>query len=442
MRRGPVQGHPIGASVAALGRRLKTTERAIAVIRIAVVLFNIITFVWLSPFGERLDLARTIIVLAPVYAFITFLLAARTDDSIEKGDIRRILRLSLISTAGDALLIAIWIYATGGPASPYYLLYHASVAAAVGRFGLALGVVSTVVSALAYIGVVVLDGGAPVYPILVRVGYMFVIAGFSGYLVEIVRRSERDAGIAEAVARSYKDVDDLKSAFVQNISHELRTPLTVIRGASSTLRRRHDELDETQRDALLEMVEKHSAHFGRLIQDLLDFATTTRGELVVSGSLTDLRELITSEVETMQPNITQRIVVSGPDESIPLWCDEPKVQRAIHALLDNASKYSDPGSQIDVVSELRAGVAILKVIDRGMGIPEEFHDQIFESFFQIHPAPEGDVAGTGIGLHIAREMIRLHGGDVSVSSAPGEGTTFTVLIPVEPPRDATDSLSA
>ncbi|MPZ70481.1 MAG: hypothetical protein GEU71_13285 [Actinobacteria bacterium] len=407
-------------------------------------LFNIITFLWLSPFEERLDLARLIIVLAPAYAVVTFFLAARTDDSIEKGDIRRIMTLSLISTVSDALLIAVWIYATGGPASPYFLLYHASVAASVGRFGLAMGVVSTVASALAYIAVVMIDGGAPVYPIVVRVGYMFVIAAFSGYLVEIVRRSERDAARSEAAAKSYKEVDELKSAFVQNISHELRTPLTVIRGASSTLLRRHEDLDEAQRGALLEMVEKHSAHFGRLIQDLLDFATTTRGELTVSGTRSDLTDLVRSEADRIQPNITQRIVISSPGESIPLWCDEAKVKRAIHALLDNASKFSDPGSEIDVVSELRAGVAVLKVIDRGVGIPEEFHDQIFESFFQINPAPEGDVAGTGIGLHVAREMIRLHGGDVVVSSAPGVGTTFTVLIPVEPPREEalTDSPSA
>ena len=398
---------------------------------------------WLSPFEERLDLARLIIFLAPVYAFVTFLLAARTDESIEKGDIRRIMTLSLVSTVGDALLIAVWIYATGGPSSPYFLLYHASVAASVGRFGLAMGVVSTFASAVAYITVILIDGGAPAFPIVVRVGYMFVIAGFSGYLVEIVRRSERDAALAEAAAKSYKEVDELKSAFVQNVSHELRTPLTVIRGASSTLRRRHDDLDETQRAALLEMVEKHSAHFGRLIQDLLDFATTSRGELTVTGTRSDLRDLVRSEADRIQPNITQRVVVSSPEESIPLWCDEAKVKRAIHALLDNASKFSDPGSEIDVVSELRAGVAVLKVIDRGVGIPREFHDQIFESFFQIHPAPEGDASGTGIGLHVAREMIRLHGGDVVVSSSSGEGTTFTLLIPVEPPHEeaATDSLS-
>jgi signal transduction histidine kinase len=399
------------------------------------VLFNIVTFFWLSPFEERLGLARLITVLAPAYAVVTFYLAARTDDSIEKGDIRRIMSLSLLSTVGDVILIAVWIYATGGPISPYFLLYHASVAASVGRFGLAMGAVSTVASAMAYVAVVVIDGGAAVYPIVVRVGYMFVIAGFSGYLVEIVRRSERDAALAESAAKAYKEVDELKSAFVQNVSHELRTPLTVIRGASSTLRRRHDDLDETQRAALLEMVEKHSAHFGRLIQDLLDFATTTRGELAVSGTSADLRDLIDSEVDRIRPNITQRIVVSAPGESIPLWCDDAKVKRAIHALLDNASKFSEPASEIDVVSELRAGVAVLKVIDRGVGIPEEFHDQIFESFLQIHPAPEGDVSGTGIGLHVAREMVRLHGGDVVVSSSPGEGTTFTVLIPVEPPPE-------
>ena len=398
---------------------------------------------WLSPFEERLDLARLIIVLAPAYAFVTFLLAARTDESIEKGDIRRIMRLSLVSTVSDLVLIAVWIYATGGPTSPYFLLYHASVAASVGRFGMAMGVVSTVGSAVAYIAVIAIDGGAPAFPIVVRVGYMFVIAGFSGYLVEIVRRSERDAALAEAAAKSYKEVDELKSAFVQNVSHELRTPLTVIRGASSTLRRRHDDLDESQRAALLEMVEKHSAHFGRLIQDLLDFATTSRGELTVTGTRSDLRDMVRSEADRIQPNITQRVVVSSSGESIPLWCDEAKVKRAIHALLDNASKFSDPGSEIDVVSELRAGVAVLKVVDRGVGIPEEFHDQIFESFFQIHPAPKGDASGTGIGLHVAREMIRLHGGDVVVSSSPGEGTTFTMLIPVEPPREeaATDSLS-
>lgn len=424
----------IGAATSALGRRLRTTERVIALIRIAVVLFNIVTYLWLAPFEKRPELARWVIFLAPLYAIGAFVLAGQTDDRIDRGDIRMIVGLSLTSTVGDVLLIAVWIYATGGAASPYFLLYHVSVAAAVGRFGLMIGAISTVMSALAYIGVVVIDGGAPVYPIVVRVGYMFVIAAFSGYLVEVLRRSEHAAALADASSKAYREVDELKSAFVQNVSHELRTPLTVIRGASSTLRRKYEYLDPDQRESLLDMIEKHSAHFGRLIQDLLDFATSSRGEMSVSATRVDLRELVEAEVERMQPNMTQRVVVKGPPRSVALWCDEPKVARALHALLDNAAKFSDPGSEVDVVIEERGGMAIVKVTDRGRGIHPERHSKVFESFYQIDPPPEGGAEGTGIGLNVAREMIRLHGGDIVVTSALEEGSTFTVLIPVEPPR--------
>lgn len=82
--------------------------------------------------------------------------------------------------------------------------------------------------------------------LMVRVGYMFVIAAFSGYLVEVPRRSEHAAALVDASSKAYREVDELKSAFVQNVSHELRTPLTVIRGASSTLRRKHEYLDPDQ----------------------------------------------------------------------------------------------------------------------------------------------------------------------------------------------------
>ena len=423
----------IGAATSVLGRRLRATERVIALIRIAVVLFNVVTYVWLAPFDKRPELARWVIPLAPLYAIGAFVFAGRTDDRIDRGDIRKLFGLSLISTIGDALLIAVWIFATGGAASPYFLLYHVSVAAAAVRFGIVIGVVSTVMSAFAYIGVVVIDGGAPAFPIVVRVGYMFVIAASFGYLAEVLRRSEHAAALADASSKAYREANELKSAFVQNVSHELRTPLTVIRGASSTLRRKYEYLDPDQRESLLDMIEKHSAYFGRVIQDLLDFATWSRGEMTVSATPIDLCELVEAEVERMQPDMTQRVVVTGPLGSVALWCDQPKVGRALRALLDNAAKFSDPGSDVNVVIEERACMAIVKVTDRGRGIHPD-HSQVFESFYQIDPPPEGGAEGTGIGLHVAREMIRLHGGDIVATSAPEEGSTFTLLIPVEPPR--------
>ncbi len=413
----------------------------IALIRIAIVVFNIVVYFTLAPVEIRPELARAIVFLAPIYAAITFLLAARTDQHAERGEMKRILHISLISTVGDLLLIALWIYATGGPDSPFYLLYHASVAASVGRFGVIIGAVTTIASALAYVTVVLIDGGAPVYPILVRVGYMFFIGAFSGYLVEVMRRSERAVAAADASARSYREINDLKSAFVQNVSHELRTPLTVIRGASSTLRRKHTALDDDQRSALLEMIEKHSAHFGRLIQDLLDFATTNRGEMDLALSDVELSELVRAEIEIVQPNITQRIHLEE-EEPVQVRCDRPKIGRALHGLLDNAAKFSPPGGDIYVRISNRVGMAIVAVTDKGKGIEGHLQEKVFESFFQIDPPPQGGAEGTGIGLHVAREIVRLHGGELSVESAPGSGSTFSIHLPVKTDDEATGSLSA
>ena len=404
---------------------LRRVERAISFIRLGVVLFNAVTYLTLSGAPEsRRGVAFAIIGVALVYA-----VAAVTTDLTEKLSPTR---LSVVNTILDNLLIAVWLWATGGFASPYFPLFYVEAAASVGRFGLIGGGSSAVGAALLYVGVAVVDGTAPAFDLVVRVGYIFVISAFVGYVVVANQRLERVAAITEAELKANQELARLKGMFVSNVSHELRTPLTAIRGATTTLLGEPSKLDDAQRISLLGIIDRRSAHLARLIQNLLTFGLMDEGKLSLSVSEVDINEILTTAVREIGREYDRSIGLETDTDELKVRCDPAKLDTAIRMVLDNALKFSLPASPVSVRLTEASDRAKISVSNEGAAIPAEKREKIFDSFYQVDSSLTRPKEGAGMGLSIARQFLRLHGGDVVLTRTDGKVIEFSLTIPKSP----------
>ena len=420
--------------VLAASERIQRTERVISYIRASVVIFNSVTYLAFAPDDDRRPFAIAIIIIALAYSAATLFLEPRSPDlSYATAFVNMLL---------DNLLIVLWIWATGGPTSPYYPILYAEAAASVGRFGPRTGTLAAVGSAGLYLGVVVIDGGVPAYEMAARIGYIFVIVAFVSYVAEVAARSEREAVEAEARAESYRALDRLRATFVTNISHELRTPLTAIRGASSTLLRRRDSLGENEVRVLMEILDRQSEHLAYLVHDIIDVGLADQGRLVAQVTSVDIVALVEREIARVATRSGRSIVFRPRPHHLTTRCDGPKVANALGKLLDNAVKFSDEATDVRVGLEVTDGDFVLSVIDHGVGIAAADGSRIFEPFYQLDDSHTRVVEGAGIGLSVVRAIAELHGGSVDVSSEPGDGSRFTLRIPLSPSSFPGEGLEA
>jgi signal transduction histidine kinase len=409
------------------GERLRRTERFISFLRLGVVAFNSILYLTISPTREHHGLALTIIVVAGAYALVTiFWNPEQLAPAV----------MPVATMVLDNLLIAVWLHATGGYDSPFFPLFYAEVAASVGRFGWAIGTGSAVGSAALYISVVMIDGNAPVYDVIARTGYIFVVTAFVAYVVEAARSVEREAGAIEATSEAYAELSRLKAAFVSTISHELRTPLTTIKGATTTLLRAEDRFDDGQVRALLEMVERQSGHLGKLIQDLIDVATLEQGEIEFVFEWCDVRDILAAETDRVTVRSNRAIEIVAPPDLDPVRCDRVLMGRVFRNLLDNALKFSPAPGSIRVEISHAVNRVFVDVIDSGIGVAPDQQERIFDRFYQVDGSLTRRAQGAGIGLNIARELVRLHRGDIEVESALGAGARFRVSMLKDPDAHA------
>ncbi len=231
--------------------------------------------------------------------------------------------------------------------------------------------------------------------------------------------------------------EQLQEEFLSALAHDLMNPLTTVRGQTQILRRRigrGEPLDEGRLSAGLESIDIASTRMTRLLDELADVMRLRSGhEIDLHRESTDLVAL-TRRTATEQDRITERHTIhleSAVDELTGFW-DGPRLERVLGNLLGNAIKYSPDGGEITVRIECEgnddAGVAVLSVEDRGVGIPAGDLSHIFEPFRRA-----GNVesfAGSGIGLAGAKRIVELHGGTIAVKSSEGQGSTFTVRLPI------------
>jgi signal transduction histidine kinase len=237
--------------------------------------------------------------------------------------------------------------------------------------------------------------------------------------------------ITRALARELRTAR-LQSDFVAAVSHEFRSPLTTVRQLAELLASGRVST-EGRRTEFYEILRRESERLHRLVESLLNFARLEAGELEYRFEAVSPGSFIGDLVRDVQEEIRARgvrIELVGDDPRLPaIRADRELLSLVFWNLLDNAVKYSPDERHVRVEIESSGGHLVVRVRDRGMGIPAAERQEIFRKFVRGAAAKTASIKGTGIGLAMAREIVRAHGGEISVDSEVGVGSTFTVLLP-------------
>ena len=229
-----------------------------------------------------------------------------------------------------------------------------------------------------------------------------------------------------------KRMDSARREFLADISHELRTPITVIRGEAEVTLRGQERDAEEYKDALHRIVEL-AMQLGKYVNDLLFLARTDTANLQFEWDSFDLTELVASTVEDFQVMAEENsITVSLDAPAEPVWIrgDKQRLRQLLFILGDNACRYSNPGGHIVVALRVDGNEASFSLTDQGIGIPAQDLERIFDRHFRSHNAQRSREDGTGLGLPMAKSILKAHGGDITVTSIENLGSTFTVTLPL------------
>jgi len=239
-----------------------------------------------------------------------------------------------------------------------------------------------------------------------------------------------------------RDATRMKAHFISMITHELRSPLNSINGyLDLALTGMAGELNDQLHDFLLR-ARSGSEHLYALLEDLLLISRADAGQWRLSRELIDLREIIDNAVEELEltardNNLTITIVDTPQLPSI--YADAVRIQQVLRNLINNALRFTPSGGEITItasvqentyedISKEHARVVVLQVSDTGCGIAPEFLERIFDRFYQV-PGSTMSRKGQGLGLAIVKMIVELHGGLIQVESTPGQGSTFTCILP-------------
>ena len=256
---------------------------------------------------------------------------------------------------------------------------------------------------------------------------------------DISERLRGEQALAAALQRelasvhALQRVDQVKEDLVSTVSHELRTPITSIAGYAELLvDGMLGPLTEGQADAL-ERIERNTKRLGILVEDLLTMSRSETGQLELDLRHVDLRTIVKEAFDTLRElcgDRQLRLELNVPREPVMVLGDRVALSRAVENLLTNAAKFTPDGGLVRLsVQEESSGHCSITVTDTGMGIPEEDLPHLFERFFRSSIATEFAIQGSGLGLGIVYAIVEQHGGEVSVDSTVGLGTSFTVRLP-------------
>jgi PAS domain S-box-containing protein len=236
-------------------------------------------------------------------------------------------------------------------------------------------------------------------------------------------------------------LEELKTGFVATVSHELRTPLASIYGAAKTLEEQQERLPEKALKQLLSIISEQSAHLARLVSEIILASQLDLGTVKVANESFEPVELARGVVEAVRGRLPEGVSIGlrAPSALVPVAGDTDKARQVLSALIENAANYSPGGGEITVGLAKQDGNVRFSVHDEGIGIPVSEHDRIFEKFYRLDPNMTGGVGGVGLGLYIARELVKHMNGTIWVVSEPGSGSTFAFELPVAREAEASST---
>ncbi|MEM7214497.1 MAG: 7TM diverse intracellular signaling domain-containing protein [Pseudomonadota bacterium] len=243
-------------------------------------------------------------------------------------------------------------------------------------------------------------------------------------------RAEKEAA-EKQTADELRQLDKLKDEIMANTSHELRTPLQGIIGVSESMLDGAAGRLSSSAKHNLSMIVSSGKRLAGLVDDILDFSRLKTRDLRLDLKAVDLNVASDVVVTLFQPLVSNRpveLLNNIPDELPFVMADETRLQQILSNVIGNAIKFTDEG-EVTITAYERGGEIIVEVSDTGIGIAEEDQDRIFESFEQAEGSAVRQRGGTGLGLSVTKQLVELQGGEVSVSSKPNEGSTFTFTLP-------------
>ena len=246
---------------------------------------------------------------------------------------------------------------------------------------------------------------------------------------------ERTLADLEERNRTLAESEEVKSELVSNVSHELRTPLASVLGFSALMLDRDVPPDERRR--YLEVIRTEAHRLAALLNDLLDLQRVEQEAIELRQEVVDLNDLLAAQVTLYSAQSEEHALRFEPaGEPLLIKGDRDRLAQVIGNLLSNGIKYSPEGGEVEVGAGRIGDEVTVWVRDQGLGIPEEHQDRIFTKFFRGDVGRERGIAGTGLGLVLARQIIDAHGGEVGFDSEEGMGSTFWVRLPAVTQNEA------
>ena len=241
--------------------------------------------------------------------------------------------------------------------------------------------------------------------------------------------------ISETVGQTLsklRAVDQSRQEFVSNVSHELKTPITSIRVLADSLMGMGEVPVELYRE-LMEDISDEIDREGKIIDDLLSLVKMDKSEAELNIAHVDINQLVEQVLKRLRPIANRRKVelIYESIRQVTADVDETKLSLVITNLVENAMKYNIEEGWVRVTVDADHKFFYLKVADSGIGIPEEMQDQIFDRFFRVDKARSRETGGSGLGLAITRNVVLMHKGAIKLTSKEGEGSIFTVRIPLK-----------
>lgn len=234
----------------------------------------------------------------------------------------------------------------------------------------------------------------------------------------------------EALAQALKTVDRHKNEFLAVLGHEIRNPVMALSAGLHFLRRRKDP---EKAEEIHTQMDRQVAHLARLVDDMLDISRIDQGKLSLNKDRVALQTVLEFAIEASRAQVDaagHTFAAEIPAQAVWLHADATRLAQVFSNLINNAAKYTRAGGRIRLEARLDAGVAEIDVTDTGIGIPPEMQAKIFDLFAQVKSPTERAQEGLGIGLALGKQLVELHGGEISLAaSRPGSGSTFRVRLP-------------
>ncbi len=254
------------------------------------------------------------------------------------------------------------------------------------------------------------------------------------FFAQFKDEKDRPSGIMVMIQdiTEHVKLDEMRKEFVADVSHELKTPITSIMGYSDTLL--EGEYDKETQERFLKVIATESRRMAKLVTDLLTLSRFDNNQILQEKTMFDLGTLVKQcqenlEIQVSQKNHKMECFVTA--DVPPVYADREGIERVVINILTNSIKYTPEGGSIKIYVGFVYNDAYIKVIDNGIGIPEDDLNRIFERFYRVDKARTRKMGGTGLGLSIAKEILDRNNGSIDIKSEEGKGTEVVIRIPTK-----------